>query len=62
MALTSKDPYTARETARIIALGIRIARRQELGKPTRALEREADRIREEAQAREDARAKARRKK
>jgi len=61
MALTSKDPYTVRETARIIAIGIRIARRQELGKPTRALEREADRIREQAEAREKARAKARRK-
>jgi len=55
MALTSKDPYTVRETARIIAIGIRIARRQELGKPTRALEREADRIREQAEQREAAR-------
>ncbi|MET8803590.1 hypothetical protein [Streptomyces sp. NPDC004546] len=61
MALTSKDPYNARETAQIIALGFRIARRQERGKPTAALERQADRIREKAQAREDARAKGRKK-
>ncbi|MEV7240442.1 hypothetical protein AB0N92_04150 [Streptomyces sp. NPDC093248] len=61
MALTSKDPYNARETARIIALGYRIARREERGKPTAALEREADRIKEQAEAREAARAKARRK-
>jgi hypothetical protein len=51
-----------RELARTVILGVKIARRQELGKPTRVLEREVERIREKAQAREDARAKARRKK
>ncbi|MEU6279492.1 hypothetical protein [Streptomyces sp. NPDC047028] len=61
MALTSKDPHNLRELARTVALGVKIARRQELGKPTKALEREVERIREKAQAREDARAKARRK-
>ncbi|MFE1882650.1 hypothetical protein [Streptomyces diastatochromogenes] len=61
MALTDKDPYTLRETAQIIALGIRIERRRAYGKPTKALENQADRIREKAQAREDARAKGRKK-
>jgi hypothetical protein len=61
MALTSKDPYNARETAQIIALAFRIERRRAYGKPTAALERQADRIREKAQAREDARAKGRQK-
>ncbi|MFJ3719057.1 hypothetical protein [Streptomyces sp. NPDC090057] len=61
MALTSKDPYNARETAQIIALGFRIARREELGKPTAALERQADRIREQAEKREAEKAKARKK-
>lgn len=60
MPLTSHDPYNARETARLIALGIRIARRQERGQPTRALEAQADRINEQATQREAARAKARR--
>lgn len=61
MPLTSKDPYTAKETVQIIAIGLKIARRMERGQPTRALERRADAIRERAQARENARAKARRK-
>lgn len=61
MPISDKDPYTLRETAQIVALGIRIVRRQERGKPTAALERQADRIREQAEQREAARAKARKK-
>ncbi|SED26572.1 hypothetical protein SAMN05216532_3999 [Streptomyces sp. 2231.1] len=55
MPLSKHDPYTVREAAQIIALGIRIEKRRAYGKPTAALERQADRIREKAQAREDAR-------
>lgn len=55
MPVSKHDPYNAREMAQIIALGIRIERRRAYGKPTTALERQADRIREQAQAREDAR-------
>ncbi|MFF4839255.1 hypothetical protein ACFY2G_04230 [Streptomyces collinus] len=55
------DVLTAREVARMIAIGIRIERRRAYGKPTKALENEADRIREKAQEREDARAKGRKK-
>ncbi|MEW2255000.1 hypothetical protein [Streptomyces sp. NPDC047869] len=61
MPVSKHDPYNAREIAQIIALGIRIERRRAYGKPTAALERQADRIREKAQEREDARAKARKK-
>ncbi|NJP73808.1 hypothetical protein [Streptomyces sp. C1-2] len=57
MPVSKHDPYNARELAQIVTLGIRIARRQERGKPTAALERQADRIREKAQAREDAKAR-----
>jgi len=56
------DVLTAREVAQIIALGIRIERRRAYGKPTKALENQADRIREKAEEREEQRAKARRKK
>lgn len=55
MPVTPHDPHNAREMARVIALGIRIERRRSYGKPTAALEREVERIREKAQAREDAR-------
>lgn len=55
MAVSKHDPYNAREMARVIALGIRIERRRAYGKPTAALERQADRIREQAEARENAR-------
>ncbi|MEW2272162.1 hypothetical protein [Streptomyces griseofuscus] len=61
MAATEHDPHNLRELAATVVLGYRIARRQEKGKPTRALENRAERIRAEAQAREDARADARRK-
>ncbi|MFE7856042.1 hypothetical protein [Streptomyces sp. NPDC057403] len=56
------DVLTARELARIVALGIRIERRRAYGKSTASLEQQADRIREEAQAREDAHTKNRRSK
>ncbi|MFF7973846.1 hypothetical protein [Streptomyces sp. NPDC007905] len=59
MALSKHDPYNARELAQIIALGIRIERRRSYGKSTRALENQADRIREKALEREAARAKGR---
>ncbi|MFE6487542.1 hypothetical protein ACFVGN_32055 [Streptomyces sp. NPDC057757] len=54
MSLTGKDPHNARELAAVILLGARIARREARGKPTKRLENRADRIRQEAQAREDA--------
>ncbi|MGP4048766.1 hypothetical protein [Streptomyces sp. 2A115] len=57
MAATSKDPHNAREIARVIYLGARAAQRQARGKSTKRIEREVDRIREKAQAREDARGK-----
>lgn len=57
MALTSKDPHNLGEMARVIALGARITRREARGKPTKRLEARVDRIREKAQAREDARRK-----
>ena len=57
MALTGKDPHNSRELARVLVLGLRIERRRSYGKPTRALENEVERIREKAQAREDARGK-----
>ncbi|KOG73539.1 hypothetical protein ADK77_08390 [Streptomyces antibioticus] len=59
MAVSKHDPYTAREMAQIIAIGLRIERRRAYGKSTAALERQADRIREQAQIREDQRAKGR---
>ncbi|MER5956659.1 hypothetical protein [Streptomyces sp. NPDC001893] len=59
MAISDKDPYNARETARIILLSARAVRREARGKSIRGIERTAARIREEAQAREDARAAAR---
>jgi hypothetical protein len=43
--------------ARVIALGLRIERRRAYGKSTKRLENRVDRIREKAQAREDARRK-----
>ncbi|MFF4933557.1 hypothetical protein ACFY2H_32390 [Streptomyces griseofuscus] len=61
MAATEHDPHNLRELAATVVLGYRIARRQEKGKSTKALENRAERIREEAQDREDARAAARRK-
>ncbi|MFC8347857.1 hypothetical protein [Streptomyces sp. NPDC057280] len=57
MPVSKHDPYSARELAQIIALGLRIERRRAYGKSTAALERQADRIRERAEAREAARSK-----
>ncbi|MFE2828459.1 hypothetical protein [Streptomyces fagopyri] len=57
MALTSKDPHNARELAATVLLGARILRRQDRGKPTKRLENRVERIREKAQAREDAKRK-----
>lgn len=59
MAVSRHDPHNFREMAKVIALGLQIERRRAYGKPTKALEKQADRIREKAQAREDARAKGR---
>jgi hypothetical protein len=55
MAFTSKDPHTAAEILKVVALGVRIERRQARGKPVKALENRVERIREDAQKREDAR-------
>ncbi|MGW0736332.1 hypothetical protein [Streptomyces sp. NPDC002851] len=60
MALTNKDPHNAREMARVLYLSAKALRRQSRGKPIEAVENEIDRIREKAQAREDARARNRR--
>ncbi|MET7746321.1 hypothetical protein [Streptomyces sp. NPDC005385] len=57
MALTNKDPHNARELAKTVILAARIVRRQERGKPTKRLENRVDRIREDAQKREDAKRK-----
>lgn len=59
MPVSKHDPYNAREIAQIIAIGLRIERRRAYGKPTKALENQADRIREKAQARENERTKGR---
>ncbi|MFD4650024.1 hypothetical protein [Streptomyces sp. NPDC058441] len=61
MAISDKDPYNARETARVLLLAARAVRREARGKSIRGIEKQLVRIREEAQAREDARAAARRK-
>jgi len=53
MALTSKDPHNARELAAVLLLGARIRRREARGKSTKRLENRVDRIREQAQKRED---------
>lgn len=55
MALTDKDPHSAREMARVLYLSVKAVRRQNRGKSIVAIENEIDRIRETAQAREDAR-------
>lgn len=53
MAFTSKDPHSAAELARVILLGARIRRREARGKSTKRLEKRVDRIRKDAQKRED---------
>lgn len=57
MALTSKDPHNARELAAVLMLGARIQRREARGKSVKALENRVTKIRETAQAREDAKRK-----
>ncbi|MET7431976.1 hypothetical protein ABZT16_23785 [Streptomyces flaveolus] len=57
MPVSKHDPYTAREMAQIITLGLRIERRRAYGKPTKALENQVDRIREKAEERENTRKK-----
>ncbi|MFD4527837.1 hypothetical protein ACFWP7_28685 [Streptomyces sp. NPDC058470] len=54
MALTSKDPHNLGELASVILLGARIRRREARGKSTKRLENRVDRIRKDAQKREDA--------
>ncbi|MET8134678.1 hypothetical protein ABZV24_22445 [Streptomyces sp. NPDC005251] len=61
MALTGKDPHSAGEILRVVALGVRIERRKARGKPVKALENRVERIRETAQKREDQRGKSRKK-
>ncbi|MFE2530436.1 hypothetical protein [Streptomyces sp. NPDC059371] len=61
MAFTDKDPHSAGEILRVVALGIRIERRQARGKPVKALENRVARIGEKAQQREDQRGKGRKK-
>jgi hypothetical protein len=53
MAMTNRDPHNARELAAVILLGARIQRRKARGKKVKALENRVDRIREQAQKRED---------
>ena len=57
MAFTSKDPHSAAEILKVVALGIRIAHRQDRGKPVKRLENRVERIREKAQERENQRGK-----
>ncbi|QJS13201.1 hypothetical protein HKX69_29945 [Streptomyces argyrophyllae] len=59
MAATPHDPHNLRELAATVVLGVRIDRRRARGKSTKALENRVDRIREEAQQREDQRGKGR---
>lgn len=61
MAFTDKDPHSAGEILRVLALGVRIERRKDRGKPVKRLENRVERIREKAQEREDAKDAARRK-
>jgi hypothetical protein len=57
MAVSKHDPHNARELAAVLLLGARIQRREARGKSVKALENRVDRIREQAQAREDAKRK-----
>jgi hypothetical protein len=57
MPASKHDPHNLRELAATVVLGYRICRRQEKGKPTGRLERRVDKIREQAEARENARQK-----
>lgn len=57
MPATNRDPHNLSELARVIALGVRIQRRQALGKGTKRLEARVDQIRARAEERENARRK-----
>ncbi|MFE9765101.1 hypothetical protein ACFYPC_11300 [Streptomyces sp. NPDC005808] len=57
MPVSKHDPHNARELAKVLLLGARIQRRESRGKPTKRLENRVDKIRTEAQAREDAKNK-----
>ncbi|MET9411286.1 hypothetical protein ABZX90_36915 [Streptomyces sp. NPDC002935] len=57
MAATSKDPHSVGELLKVVALGVRIQHRQARGKPVKRLENRVERIREDAQKREDSRNK-----
>jgi hypothetical protein len=57
MPVSKHDPHNTRELAAVLLLGVRIEHRQARGKPVKALERRVDRIREDAQKREDGRGK-----
>ncbi|MFD5818124.1 hypothetical protein [Streptomyces sp. NPDC127038] len=61
MAFTDKDPHSAGEILRVVALGLRIERRRARGKPVKRLENRVDRIAEKAQQRENQRGKGRKK-
>ncbi|MDD9378903.1 hypothetical protein M8Z33_20010 [Streptomyces sp. ZAF1911] len=58
-AITDKDPHSLGELAKVLYLSTKAVRRQQRGKSIKRIENEIDRIREVAQAREDARAKRR---
>ncbi|MFI8303697.1 hypothetical protein ACIF80_09630 [Streptomyces sp. NPDC085927] len=55
MPATNHDPHTWGELARVVVLGAKIQRKKARGKGTARLEKQVDEIREQAQAREDAR-------
>lgn len=57
MAFTNKDPHSAGELLKVVALGARILHREARGKPTKRLENRVEKIREDAQKREDAKRK-----
>ncbi|MGW6706999.1 hypothetical protein ACWGDE_19205 [Streptomyces sp. NPDC054956] len=58
-ALTDQDPHSPSELAKVLYLSVKAVRRQQRGKSSKRIENEIDRIREQAQAREDARANRR---
>jgi len=57
MPVSKHDPHNARELAAVLLLGGRIQRRKARGKSVKGLEKRVDRIREQAQKREDDRGK-----
>ncbi|MEV8036742.1 hypothetical protein [Streptomyces sp. NPDC086182] len=57
MPVSKHDPHNARELAKVLLLGVRIEHRRQRGKPVKALENRVERIRDNAQKREDQRGK-----